>query len=231
MSWRPQSRGRGQPFVQNRQTAESPSFRGGRGRGGGGFVRADATHRPLDLFGLQKLAEDSTEPADVIRKFNSRDNGLGALLDYHKADFDCLEFVFVALGNFCRKNGPTQFTEGFVEIVRVLGERQVFQQVASVVMHLPNSRCLIPRAKISAKKSERLKQLITGVYHLSVETLVLMPSFACTFLGRNFYQDLLILKEMTSIKALDLEQNVFDVLLEGVPRLEVGILSFVVVFC
>jgi hypothetical protein len=56
-----------------------------------------------------------------------------------------------------------------------------------------------------------------------------MPSFACTFLGRNFYQDLLILKDMPSIKALNLEQPVFDVLLEGVPRLEVSILSFVVV--
>jgi hypothetical protein len=116
----------------------------------------DATHRSLDFIGLQKLADDSTEPADVIRKFNSKDYGLGAFLDDHKADFDYLEFVFVVLGKFCRKNGPTQFTDGFVEIVRVLGEREVFQQVASVVMHLPNSRALTNNTK-----SERLNQLIT----------------------------------------------------------------------
>ena len=225
MSWRTQSRGRGQPFRQNRQIAESPSVRGGRRRGGRRFVRVNATHRPLDLFGLQKLAEDSTERADVMRKFNARDYGLGAFLDDHKADFDCLEFVFVVLGNFCCKNGPTQFTDGFFEIVQILRERQVFEQVASVVMHLPNSR-----AKISTTKSERLKQLITGVYHLSIETLVLMPSFACTFLGRNFYQDLLFLKDMPSIKTLNLEEAVFHVLLEGVPRLEVSISSFIVVF-
>ncbi len=71
-------------------------------------------------------------------------------------------------------------------------------------------------------------QLITGVYHLPIETLVLMPSFACTFLGRNFYQELLILKDVATIKALNLQKPIFDVLLE-VPWLVVSILTFVVV--
>ena len=215
-------RGRGQFFQSRQQPPESKSGRGGRGFPPG---RVEPSRRPLDFIGLQKLAEDSTEPAVVVRRFNSEEYGLGALLDEHKTDLDYLEFIFVVLGNFCRKNGSTQFTEGFVEIVRTLGEREIFQQIASVVMHLPNSR-----AKTSTTKTERLKLLISGLYHLSVETLVLMPSFACTFLGRNFYQDLLILKDMPSIKALNLKEPIFDVLLEGVPRLEVSILLVLLSF-
>ena len=106
-------------------------------------------------------------------------------------------------------------------MIKVLGDQRVFQQIPHIMMQLGTSRC-----QNLPGKAERMRRLVSSVYHLSVETLVLMPAFGCNVLGRDFYDDLLAVKNFPSVRSLQLPDSAFDLLLEGIPRLQININIF-----
>ena len=166
----------------------------------------------LDLRQLGRLAEEKTEPAEINRYLGNAEGGLSSSLEDHQNDFEYLELVLLALGGFCQKNGATQFTEGFVSVVHVLQNHRVFSQVRTIIKNTSTS-----------KTGERLKRLISAVYHLATEMIVMLPAFACNFLGEDFFTDILTLKETGSIQKMNIA-DAFDVLHRGAERLQVGII-------
>ena len=51
--------------------------------------------------------------------------------------------------------------------------------------------------------------------------IVMLPAFACNFLGEDFFTDILTLKETGSIQKMNIT-DAFDVLHRGAERLQVG---------
>ena len=130
----------------------------------------------LDLHQLTRLAEPNKEPSEIIRLFNNSEEGLNSVLLDNPNDFERLELILLALGGFCKENGATQFSGGFVSIVHVLAKHRVFSQVTGIIIQISVS----PR--LSSEKEDRLRRLISAVYHLATEMIVMVPAFACNFL-------------------------------------------------
>lgn len=187
-------------------------------RGPRGCARRDY---PLGFDDLLVLCQDGTQPSEVVRKLGDAEHGLSALLDSAHGRPEYLELVLVILGRFCEKNGQVQFTEGFVGMIQTLAEKNVFQQVVSVAMQIPCSfiQGLPPQ-------SHRMAALVTSVYYLACEMLVLMPAYGCTYLGEHFFTNLLLLKDMPAIKLLNVPHDVFELLHQANSRLEVYFPTF-----
>ncbi len=174
----------------------------------------------LDLHLLLTLSAENIEPAEIIRHLGSAEV-LNLALAEHQNDFDYLELILLALGNFCKKNGPTQFYSEFDTIVLVLVKPRILSQVTAIVVQTSMSR------EMTLQKEDRLKRLICAVYHLASEMIVMLPAVACNFLGEDFFTDIISLKEMPSIQKLNITAT-FDTLLPGVECLKVILLSYLI---
>ena len=170
----------------------------------------------LDLQNLLKLTNETTEPSEIIR---SLEDDLASHLKKNSSNADYLELLLIALGVFCKKNGTSQFTDSFVNVVKILAAQQFFSQITFIVISIPKSR-----ATNFPPKEERLKSLITSISYLSTEMLVKMPAFACNYLGENFFIDIISLKDMPSIKSLN-NDDVFNVLDNGSRKLKVNLVK------
>ena len=177
-------------------------------------------HRTFNLEVLVKLASDKIEPSEIIRYLGDPKNDLASFLKENWRNAEHLELIIVAMGEFCKKNGVSQFTESFVNIVKMLAEQKIFAQITSIIINIPTS-C----ASNLPDRPTRLKRLINAIYHLVTEILVMMPAYGCEFLGQNFFTDLIALEMMPSIKNLNVP-DAFNILQEGFPLLEVGVLAF-----
>jgi hypothetical protein len=174
----------------------------------------------LDLHLLLTLSAENIEPAEIIRHLGSAEI-LNLALAEHQNDFDYLELILLALGNFCKKNGPTQFYSEFGTIVLVLVKHRVLSQVTAIIVQTSMSR------EMTLQKEDRLKRLICAVYYLASEMIVMLPAVACNFLGEDFFTDIISLKEMPSIQKLNITAT-FDILLSGVERLKVILWSYLI---
>lgn len=134
---------------------------------------ADNSRKKLDLQSLLKLTNDEIEPSEIIRCLSKN---LATELEMNLGNPEYLELILVAMGTFCKKNGPSQFTEGFAAIVNILANQKVFAQIITILMNIPTSR-----AQNLPAKEERLKRLTTAIYHLVTEILVMMPTFGCNW--------------------------------------------------
>ena len=170
----------------------------------------------MDLQNLLKLTNETTEPSEIIR---SLEDDLASHLKKNSSNADYLELLLIALGVFCKKNGTSQFTDSFVNVVKILAAQQFFSQITFIVISIPKSR-----ATNFPPKEERLKSLITSISYLSTEMLVKMPAFACNYLGENFFIDIISLKDMPSIKSLNIA-DVFNVLDNGSQLLQVNFVN------
>ena len=171
------------------------------------------SHHLLTFSKLCCLTDQTAEPSDIVHSFKA---GLAILLNDHAMNSEIQELVFVVIGSFCEKGGPGQFHDGFIEIVQILSEKQMFRQPANIILKIPNSR----DTNLPAKP-ERLKRFIKGIYHLTHNILVLMPQFACNFFGEHFFRDLIALKNLPSVHELSLNEPVFDILEQAVPMFKV----------
>jgi hypothetical protein len=162
-----------------------------------------------------RLASENVEPSEVIRCLE--DDDLAQHLKENLGNVEYLELLIVALGGFCKKNGTSQFRESFVSIVKILAAQNVLQQVTSIIINIP-----ISRAVNLPGKEERLNRLTTAVFYLTTEILVMMPNLGCQCLGQNFFVDILSLKDMPSIKNLNVN-DAFDIFEEGILQLQVSI--------
>ena len=167
-----------------------------------------------------KLAEEATEPPLIVQRFGEFDFGLKQLIEENATNWDILEMILLTIGNFCRKNGPTLFSESFIGMVRILIETKVFSQISSIILQIPNSR-----SNNLPPKPDRFKRLLESVNCLTIEVLVMMPALACNTLGENFYMDIKSLENFPSLKALkaDFSFEIFD---EGVIRMKVTDFQF-----
>lgn len=173
-------------------------------------------HRRLDFAYILKLTSDNVQPSEVIRCLGDPENDLALHLQENLSNIDYLELIIVALGQFCKKNGSSQFTNGFVTVVKILSAQKIFAHVPSMIINIPMSRAWNLPAK-----EERLKRLTTAIFHLATEMLVLTPALACHSLGQNFFSDIISLKIMPSIRNLNVT-DAFDVLEGGIQLLEVS---------
>ena len=173
----------------------------------------------MTFHDLLRLAEETTPTTEIVRRFGNAEAGLQQLLNGNPNN-DVLELVLVILGEFCQqpKNGVAQFRDTFIELVQILGQKQVFSKVTSIVLQLPHSRA----NNIGRSNSKRLKRLIGAVYHLTMEILTLMPNYACNTLGQHFFRDLIALKNMPTITELDAADPAFDILYPAVPYMKVA---------
>ena len=172
-------------------------------------------HGVLNFENLSKLTSDKIEPSEIIRCLGNPENDLASFLKENSRNVEYLELIIVALGEFCKKNGVSQFTESFVSIVKLLGEEKIFAQIPSVILNIPNSR-----ATNFPTGPTRLKRLINAIYHLATEILVMMPAYGCEFLGQNFFTDLLSFEMIPSIRNLNVSEA-FHELKDAIPLLEV----------
>ena len=194
-----------------------------RGRGEGREIQAPTPmargkfqQRPIYFGLLMKLAGETTDLPTIVQKLGQSDGGLRKLIEDHSSDSDILELVLVVIGNFCKENGAALFANAFITMMQTLGEKDIFRQISSVIMRIPNSRSTnLP------SKNERLKKLLTSVYYLTSELIVMMPAFACNFLGEDFFVELKSLENIYSVKALNVGSS-FEILEEGIVRLKVG---------
>ena len=172
--------------------------------------------RPIHFGLLMKLAEETTDLPMIVQKLGQSDGGLRKLLEDHSSDSDILELVLVIIGNFCKENGAALFANAFITMMQTLGEKDIFRQISSVILRIPNSRSTnLP------SKNERLKKLLASVYYLTSELIVRMPAFACNFLGEDFFVEFKSLENIYSVKALNVGSS-FEILDEGIVRLKVG---------
>ena len=95
--------------------------RGARHQGGGG-ARPPFQHHPLNFGTLKRLAEDSTETSEIVKRFTEEDYGLKKLLQQEKTKNDILELVLVVIGKFCKKNGVSSFSNAFTKMMYILAE-------------------------------------------------------------------------------------------------------------
>lgn len=158
----------------------------------------------LDISNLLRLADEYAKPAETIHAIIE---GLDELLQNHTHNYQYLELLLVALGNFCKSNGCTQFTDGFVVVIQSLSNKKIFAAVPSIFLNIPTTRC--PANKFSEK--ERIERFLQAVFHVTTELLVIMPSFGSHFLGQNFFIDLMAMKHFPSIRDLKVE-HLFSVL-------------------
>ena len=165
----------------------------------------------LDLRQLIRLADDKAEPSEIIRFLGNAEGGLPSSLEEHQNDYNYVEHVLLALGNFCQKNGATQFREGFISVVQVLASpnHHIFSQVRTIIKNT-----------LTSQTGDRLKRLINAVYNLATEMIVLIPAFACNCLGEDFFTDILTLKGTASIQKMNIAEA-FDILQRGVELLQV----------
>jgi hypothetical protein len=174
----------------------------------------------LDFQYLVRLAGDNVEPSEVIRCLGDPENDLGKQLEENLVNVEYLELIIVALGLFCKKNGTSQFSESFVAVVKILAAQNIFPHITTMIINIPISRA----ANLPAKE-ERLKRLITAVFHLATEILVMMPALACQCLGQHFFTDIISLKAMPTIKNLS-TADAFDIFEDGIQQLQVSICNF-----
>lgn len=172
-------------------------------------------NQKLNFDYIVKLANGQTEPSDIIRCLGDPENDLATNLKDNSNNFDYLEAIVTMIGGFCAKNGPTQFPEGFISVVKILDTQKMFGQMPTLMMNIPGSRLTC-----SSTKEERLTRLVKAISHLVTEMLVMMPSFSCHCLGRNFLTDILHLKSMPSVKNLNVDDS-FDALEDCIPLFEV----------
>ena len=192
-------------------------FRGSERPGQTRNQKQHINHRILNFEILVKLASDKIEPSEIIRCLGNPENDLASFLEENWRNVEYLELIIVALGEFCKKDGVSQFTESFVNIVKMLAQQKIFAQITSIIINIPTS-C----ASNLPTRQTRLKRLINAIYHIATEILVMMPASGCEFLGQNFFTDLLSLEMMPSIKNLNVP-DAFNILQEGIPLLEVSL--------
>ena len=205
----------------NYQNDSRPPSRGDYRGGRAGYSSRQPTKGSLDSRLLLTLSNENTEPSEIIRHLGNEGSFNLALVE-HLNDFDYLELILLALGNFCKKNGPTQFHSEFCPIVLLLFKHRVLSQVTAIIIQTSISR------EMTLQKGDRLKRLIRAVYHLASDIIVMLPSVACNFLGEDFFTNILSLKEMPSIQKLNIS-DAFDILLPAVERLKVKLLPYLVI--
>ena len=210
-------RGRGNYQNDSRPTSRG-DYRGG--RAGYSNSSRQPTKGSFDSRLLLTLSNENTEPSEIIRHLGNEGSFNLALVE-HQNDFDYLELILLALGNFCKKNGPTQFHSEFCPTVLVLFKHRVLSQVTAIIIQTSISR------EMTLQKGDRLKRLIGAVYHLASDIIVMLPSVACNFLGEDFFTNILSLKEMPSIQKLNIS-DAFDILLPAVERLKVKLLPYLI---
>lgn len=159
--------------------------------------RSYQTH-PLEFGNVKKMAETSVDLAVIVRKLTEEEHGLKKLLRDNHGNWDLIELVLVVLGSFCERNGPASFPQGFIQMVNILAEGEVFREIPSIILQLPRSR-----ANNLGTPQDRLKRLVHSVSSFITEMLVLAPAFACNCLGQDFFEDLMSLKDVPSIRALN----------------------------
>ncbi len=171
---------------------------------------------PLNFTTLKKLAEENTEPSELVKKFTDEECGLQTLLRDNSTNWEFVELILVALGGFCQQGGNSQFSSTFSKIITILRDNQVFQNVFTVFLQIPHSRS----DKLGSKE-KRLVQLVESISYLTTEMLTQIPALACDVLGENFFGDIVSFKMAPSIRLLD-KSNVFDSLQEVTTRLKVS---------
>ena len=175
--------------------------------------------RPLTFADLLQLSQETTEPSDIVHRFGNANCGLESLLLGNLSNWDIQELVVAIMGTFCKKQGAAQFQTGFIEIVKILADKNVFKNISTIIMQLAYSR-----ATNLPPKTERLKKLIDSIYHLTCDIVTLIPRFGCNFLGEHFLRDIIGLKNIPAIIDLRIPEPIFDQLDEAVPILKVAII-------
>jgi hypothetical protein len=164
---------------------------------------------------LKKLTEENTEPSELVKKFTDEECGLQKLLRDNPTNWEFVELILVALGGFCQRGGNSQFSSAFSKIIIILRESQVFQNLYSVIMQIPQTN-----SYNLGTKEKRLVQLVESISYLATEMLTQIPALACDVLGENFFGDLVSIRMAPSIRLLD-KSNVFDSLQDVSTRLKV----------
>ena len=177
---------------------------------------ANKSQHHLNFTSLKKLIAETVEPSEIIRKLMDGEGGLKKLLKDHPNQWDLIELVLIALGNFCEKDGVESFSSDFIAVVHILAQHEVFRNVSNVVLQIATA----PASSNMLPKEERMKRLIKGIYQLGVAMLIKIPAFSCNHLGQNFFIDIHFLKDAPSVKVLKQDEG-FQLLEDGCNRLKV----------
>ena len=158
----------------------------------------------------------------IVNKFGESNLRLKKLIEDNLSNLDVLELILVIIGNFCSRNGTELFSNFFIEMIQVLGEKKILQssKIFEIVLHIPTSKSF----NIGAKE-DRLRNLLTSVYHLTTEVVVMMPTYACNLLGENFFLDMKSLGNVPSMKVLKADSS-FEMFDEGIQRFKVTFFMF-----
>ncbi len=164
------------------------------------------------------MMKEDTQPHTVATKFTDENTGLRQFLEKNSANWEAIELIITVIGNFCKKNGVTQYHNAFIKIVQMLAEKQIFSNLDTIILNIPKSR-----ATNLGTSAERLKQLVQSIGHLTTEMLTVMPGLACNYLGDQFFVQICALKNMPSISQICQTStcDVFTNLGEGADRLKV----------
>ncbi|KAI9551691.1 hypothetical protein GHT06_022027 [Daphnia sinensis] len=172
-------------------------------------------HYPLSFSGVQKMMAEDTEPHAIAQKFTDESAGLRQFLENNATNWEATELVISVIGNFCQKKGVVQFHNAFIKIVQILATKAVFANLDSTILHIPKSR-----STNLGSKQARMSRFIRSISYLTTEMLIVMPALTCDYLGERFFEDLIALKNLPSIKDTNVDED-FDFLQkEGADRLK-----------
>jgi hypothetical protein len=180
------------------------------------------THRPRRNYPLRfsdvlKWIVEDAEPETIAHKFTETNTGLKQFLEHNSASWEAIELVLVVIGNFCEKNGTVLFQHAFIKIVHILADERVFSHLTSVILNIPKSRCTN-----LGLKNDRFSQLIKSLTYLTTEMLTVMPALTCDYLGEKFFEDTYALKNIPSIRDMNVD-DVFNLFHQkGADRLKVS---------